>query len=230
MKPEVVFKAMADQTRYRVLGVLADHELSVSELVEVLGQPQSTISRHLKVLRDAGLIRDRRDGNTVLYAACQGSNSGNGSELADQVLDWIAQQPIPSALARRLQTVMHRRRQMSDAFFHDAGRHWDSLREESFGAAFHLEALLALLPADWTVADIGTGTGYLLPVLGRHFECVIGVDPVETMLEAARSRIKDQGVENVDLRPGSLSEFLVFLCMTFRIRDHRVDFVIAEST
>ena len=82
MEPEVVFKAMAERTRQRALAVLRRHELSVSELVDVLRQPQSTVSRHLRTLREAGLIRDRREGTTVLYAATDGSNGGNGSELA----------------------------------------------------------------------------------------------------------------------------------------------------
>lgn len=225
MRPEIVFKAMADRTRQRALAVLADHELTVSELVEVLGQPQSTISRHLKVLRDAGLIRDRRNRATVLYTVRHEADAGNGSKLGDRIMDWVALQPMPPALARRLQTVMHRRMQMSDAFFHEVGRHWDSVREESFGATFHLEALLALLPSAWTVADIGTGTGYLLPVLGRHFECVIGVDPVETMLEAARCRVADAGVKNVDLRTGDLSELpiteaTVDLAVAFLVLHH----------
>ena len=216
---------MADRTRQRALTVLTGCELSVSELVEVLGQPQSTISRHLKVLRDASLISDRRDGATVLYMARDAANAGNGSELVDRVLEWIAEQPIPPGPGRRLKTVMQRRRQMSDTFFHQVGRHWDTLREESFGVPFHLEAFLALLPSSWTVADIGTGTGYLLPVLAGHFAQVIGVDPVKAMLESARYRVKNAGMENVDLRIGSLSDLpienaAVDLAVAFLVLHH----------
>src|SRR5437773_696161 len=66
---EPMFRALADNTRQRLLRVLSAHELSVSELVEVLGQPQSTVSRHLKVLREADLLLDRRSGTTTLYSA-----------------------------------------------------------------------------------------------------------------------------------------------------------------
>ncbi len=67
---ELIFKALADTTRQRILRVLSAEELAVTELVEVLDQPQSTISRHLKILRDAGLLVDRRHGATVLHSTC----------------------------------------------------------------------------------------------------------------------------------------------------------------
>ena len=205
MEPEAIFKAMADRTRQRALALLTKYELSVSELVEVLQQPQSTVSRHLKILRDARLVRDRRSGTTALYAANGLANGGDNNGLAGRLLAWADEQSISTAASRRLQAVMTRRREMSDRFFSEVGRHWDKIREESFGATFHLEALVALLPRDWTVADVGTGTGYLLPTLARRFKQVIAVDPVEQMLEAARHRVETEGLENVDLRSGDLS-------------------------
>ena len=90
MEPEIVFKALGDGTRQRTLLVLNRHELSVSELVEVLRQPQSTVSRHLKILRDAGLIRDRREGSTVLYSVNTLGNGVGGSELTGRMLESIA--------------------------------------------------------------------------------------------------------------------------------------------
>ena len=88
---------------------------------------------------------------------------------------------------------------MSRRFFDRIGRQWDALRDESFGSRFYLEAFLALLPCEWTIADIGTGTGYLLPILAAHFERVIGVEPVAAMVEAARHRIECSGRANVEL-------------------------------
>lgn len=205
MEPEVVFKAMTDQTRRRTLGVLRRHELSVSELVETLGQPQSTVSRHLKVLRDAGLIRDRRDGNTTLYCVPVLQN-GSATDLDVRLLDWIAAQHLPEGVESRLETVIRQRQDMSRRFFDRIGHQWDTLREESFGSSFHLEAMIALLPRTWTVADIGTGTGYLLPPLARHFLRVVAIEPVDAMLEAARRRIEGARVGNVELRCGDLGQ------------------------
>jgi ArsR family transcriptional regulator len=204
--PETVFKALADHTRQRTMALLTCAELGVSELVELLRQPQSTVSRHLKILREAGLISDRRDGKTVLYSVPSATNGGGPSELTGRLLDWIAEQPVPPGLRTRLQAVVDRRREMSNRFFAHVGRHWDILREDSFGSHFHLEALVALLPAEWTVGDIGTGTGFLLPTLAWHFKKIIGVDPVETMLEAARQRVREYNLTNVELLNGELSK------------------------
>ncbi len=219
MEPEAVLKAMADRTRERTLGALHRHELSVSELVEVLNQPQSTVSRHLKILRNAGLIRDRRDGNTVLYSVSTPQRNGTVSDLTARLLAWIAEQPLADSIESRLEAVIRRRHDMSHWFFERVGRQWDVLREESFGSSFHLEAFIGLLPPSWTVADIGTGTGYLLPTLARHFERIIGVEPVDKMFEAARHRLEYYGIDNVELRCGDLAKL--------PIPDESVDLAVA---
>lgn len=219
MDPDSILKAISDGTRQRTLGVLRKHEFSVSELVEVLNQPQSTVSRHLRILRDARLIQDRRDGNTVLYSVAEPIGDGNGVDLAKRLLAWLAEQPLAGAIEARLGAVLAKRRDMSRRFFDRIGRQWDGLREESFGTTFHLEAFVALLPRRWSVADIGTGTGYLLPTLARHFDQVIGVEPVGRMLEAARRRLQLEHIERVELRQGDLADL--------PIADAAVDLAIA---
>ena len=111
---------------------------------------------------------------------------------------------LPAELESRLESVLHERRDMSRRFFDRVGRQWDSLREENFGTTFHLEGLLALLPRDWIVADVGTGTGYLLPTLARQFNRVIAVEPAEAMRHAASHRIEYHRLENVLLSGGDL--------------------------
>jgi len=209
MDADAVFKAMADRTRQRALSVIGRQELSVGELVDVLDQPQSTVSRHLRVLRDAGLIRDRRLGHAVHYALDRPADEGNGAGLAARLIEWIQAQPLEGPLAARLAQVLDRRQAMSQSFFERIGREWDSLREESFGNQFHLEAFMALLPSSWRIVDVGTGTGYLLPTLGRHFARVIGVEPVAQMLEVARHRLQSAGLSNVELRQGDLTDLPV---------------------
>jgi len=206
MQSETVFKAMADGTRRRILKIVSHHELSVSELVSCLRLPQSTVSRHLKVLRDAGLIQDRRDGTTVIYAVPERSvNGGETPGLEARLLDWVGEQELPSGLAGRLDRVLDRRKHLSDAFFSRVGQRWDQMRLDAFGDAFHLEALTALLPSDWRVADIGSGTGYLLPILARTFKKVVAVDPVPEMLATARARCAREKLRNVSFRKGDLS-------------------------
>jgi ArsR family transcriptional regulator len=93
-------------------------------------------------------------------------------------------------------------------FFEKLGLRWDVLREDCFGPTFHLEAFLHLLPREWTVADLGTGTGYLLPTLAAHFRRVVGVDASGPMLELARQRVaqaaRPHGRTNIVLRQGTL--------------------------
>ncbi len=206
MTSEILFRAAADTTRQRVLQILCQQELMVSDLVDVLRLPQSTVSRHLKVLRDAGLIQDRREGATVIYSAA--ANLANGDPVADlhgHVLGWLADQPIPQVLAGRLAQVLRQRQSETESFFERVGHRWAQIRLDCFGAAFQFEALAALLPHEWRVTDIGTGTGDLLPLLSRTFRQVIAVDPVPAMLDVARSRPDLAETSNVDFRTGDLS-------------------------
>lgn len=205
MEPEVVFKALADRTRQRVLTLLSRHELGVSELVELLRQPQSTVSRHLKVLKEAGLIVDARYGQSVRYSLPAAQDDGEDPRLAKVMLEWASDQPLPAGTQTRLETVLSGRCEMSDRYFQEVAGRWDSVREETFGRRFHLEAFAALLPPHWRVADIGTGTGYLLGTLARQFESVVAVDPVDAMLDAARLRVDALALTNVELRKGDLS-------------------------
>jgi ArsR family transcriptional regulator len=110
---------------------------------------------------------------------------------------------LSKAVKTRLDLVLNRRNGDEDAFARLAHR-WDDLRYRYFGSQFHLEALSALLPAEWQVLDIGTGTGYLLPILARQFDQVTAVDPSAAMLELARRRVRQEGLGNVRFRYGRL--------------------------
>lgn len=213
--PEI-FRALAEPTRRRLVQVLLAEELSVSELVTVLRLPQSSVSRHLKVLRAADLVRDRREGVTMYYSAAP---LDDADELRSAIQRWLAQRPLPQPVAARMQRVLRRRHDGAAGFFHRIGRRWDELREAAFGEAFATEALAALLPREWTVADIGTGTGFLLPALADNFARVIAVEPATTMLECARQRVADSGATNVAIHEGDLDRL--------PIEDHTCDLVIA---
>ncbi len=221
MSSEAVFKALAEPTRRRILQALLQHELSVTELVEVLDQPQSTVSRHLKVLRNAELISDRRNGVAVHYSPSSAAVGGDNSSLQAHLIRWLEREAPPKALQHRIQQVLERRHAETVGFFESVGQRWDQMRTDCFGSSFHLEALTALLPKSWVVADIGAGTGYLLPALAGAFEKVIAIEPVDTLLEAARSRPGLRGADNVDFRSGDLREL--------PMADEEVDLAIAMS-
>ncbi len=197
-----LMESLADPTRLRLLRVLERQELGVAELMQVLQLPQSTVSRHLKVLADRGWVRSRSQGTTNLYGMAPGNGDGTARKLwlltREKTEEWATVHQDQLRLGR----CLSRRQGSSQAFFAGAASRWDRLREEMYGRAFALPGLLALLPADWTVADLGCGTGWAAAALAPHLARVIGVDLSPAMLKAAARRT--QGLPNVELRKGGL--------------------------
>jgi ArsR family transcriptional regulator len=192
---------LADPTRLRLLHVLERHELGVAELCEVLQQPQSTVSRHLKVLSSQGWVEVRRQGPNRIYRMAEGIDpvARRLWRLArDESERWATLQHDQLRLDRRLRE----RRSGAQDFFAGAAGDWDRLRAEWYGTGFGTSALLALLPPDWTVADLGCGTGALAASLAPEVGRVVGVDQSADMLRSARRRTA--GLGNVELRRGTL--------------------------
>ncbi|HUL72400.1 MAG TPA: metalloregulator ArsR/SmtB family transcription factor [Vicinamibacterales bacterium] len=194
--------ALADATRCRVLRLLDTHELTVGELCTVLQLPQSTVSRHLKTLGDAGWVTSRREGTSRFYSIVSDGSDGAQAQLWQLTREQLDGRPGIDQDARRLARVLARRSETSQQFFAGAAGQWDRLREELFGRDFAAQALIGLLPSHWVVGDLGCGTGVLLDMLAPHVARVIGIDASEEMLSAARERVTGRG--NVDLRRGSL--------------------------
>jgi ArsR family transcriptional regulator len=185
-----------------MLLVLERHELTVTELCAVLQLPQSTVSRHLKTLADAGWVNSRRDGTSRYYGMSLDDLDDGARRLWPLIREQAADTHGADQDERRLKSVLARRRSKSEEFFSSASGQWDRLREELFGSSFHLHALLDLLDSDLVVGDLGCGTGQLTALLAPHVKRVIAVDGSADMLQAARRRLKDNA--NVDLRNGSL--------------------------
>jgi SAM-dependent methyltransferase len=192
---------LADPTRLRLLRLLERHELGVAELCHVLQLPQSTVSRHLKVLGDQGWIKGRSKGTANLYRMILESGAATARRLwlltREQTEGWATVEQDQLRLGRLIAE-----RQPSNAFFAGAAGKWDRLRTELYGSAFAESALLALLPPHWVVADLGCGTGQAAADLAPHVRRVIGVDESSAMLKAAHRRTA--GLDNVELRRGSL--------------------------
>ncbi len=194
-------EGLADQTRLRLLHLLERREIGVVELCDVLQLPQSTVSRHLKVLSDQGWLSSRRHGTQNLYCM-------DGGLLPAARRLWRLARAESAAWASlrqdqlRLERRLRERRGDAETFFAGAAGEWDRLRSELYGNAFGQAALLALLPPEWMVADLGCGTGALAAALAPYARRVVGVDQSAAMLRAARRRTA--GLENVELRRGSL--------------------------
>lgn len=195
--------SLADPTRLRLLRLIEQHELGVAELCEILQLPQSTVSRHLKVLGDEGWADSRRQGTVRLYRLASAGLDPAARRLwhvaREQTEPWPAVRQDHLRLARRLQE----RRNQTEAFFAGAAGQWDRLRDELYGTAFTTQAMLALLPDDAVVADLGCGTGQTAIRLAPWVGKVIGVDSSAAMLKAARSRT--EGLANVELRRADLT-------------------------
>ncbi len=197
-------QALADTTRNRLLLLLEKHELTVSELCDALQLPQSTTSRHLKVLADDGWVVSRADGASRLYRM-PGSDLDPGARRLWQVVrDQIADSPAAARDAERLRGVLAGRRARSEEFFASSAGQWDRLRAELFGGRTELLPLLGLLGGDWIVGDLGCGTGHLAQALAPFVGRVIAVDASAAMLRSARARIGN--VANIEIRRGDLED------------------------
>ncbi len=197
-----LFRTLGDPTRLRLLRLVAECELSVMELAEVTQLAQSRISNHLKVLREEGLVYERREGpwrhyrldadrlpehTRGLWASMEGSWEEDDQYLADRA---------------RLGGVLSRRHSRNGHLFERLADQWDTIRDEMFGDSIARAMLRALLPRDTVVADIGTGTGYLIELLGEKPRRVIAIDASEAMLSVAREKVRSLGLKNVEFREG----------------------------
>ncbi|HUK66902.1 MAG TPA: metalloregulator ArsR/SmtB family transcription factor [Anaeromyxobacteraceae bacterium] len=196
-----VLGSLADPTRLRLLGLLERHELGVVELCEALRLPQSTVSRHLKVLSEEGWLTARSQGTAHLYRM-DGSLSASARRLwrvtRRETRGWSLYEKDAARLSRR----QRERQREAEAFFAGAAAEWERMRTELYGAELGGEVLLGLLPRGLVVADLGCGTGDLAARLARHAARVLAVDRSAAMLRAARKRVA--GLSNVSLHRADL--------------------------
>lgn len=193
-----MLRAAGDPTRLRLLLVLRQAELTVSELVEIVGQSQPRVSRHLKLLCDAGLIERFKEGSWVFYRA---ADAGAGAELG-QVLSSLA--GSHGADLARLAQVREARAAEAAAYFKDNAAEWERIR------ALHapdkdVEAAIARLMAAQPIEqllDAGTGTGRMLELLGAQVKRAVGLDVSPEMLAIARDRLMRANLTQCQVRLG----------------------------
>jgi ArsR family transcriptional regulator len=196
--------ALADSTRSRILLLLDRHELTVGELCAALQLPQSTVSRHLKILTDEGWLASRAEGTSRRYSMQTSKLDPSARRLWQVVRAQVAESPASTQDAHRLGGVLAQRRSTQVAFFDSAPGVWDRMRAELIGQRTDLLALLELLDDRWVIGDLGCGTGHATEVLAPCVGHVIAVDESGPMLTAARKRLAP--FENVELRSGQLEE------------------------
>lgn len=196
-----IFKALADDTRLRILRLLSLEELNVWELGVILELPQPTISRHLAILRQNGLVLDRRDGTRVFYRV---------DELKkpfDSFTEYLETLPNhqPADLVR-LEECLKRRAAGTRQFAENKAAEWDELAKSFQQQPAQLFMMAGLIASDLVIADLGTGTGLLLPFLAELGKQVYAVDQSMAMLRQARLRCSRNNIENVTLIHSQLEE------------------------
>ncbi len=194
--------ALADPTRSRILLLLDERELTVGELCTVLQLPQSTVSRHLRILSDEGWVTARGEGTTRFYSMATARLDDGAARLWGVVRDEIAGTHAARQDRLRLESVLAQRPSKSQLFFSSAAGVWDAMRGEMIGQRADLLALLDLLDEDAVIGDLGCGTGNVSAALAPCVRRVIAVDESGPMLDAARDRLA--GFSNVELRSGTV--------------------------
>lgn len=196
-----LFRLLGDEARLRILRLLATERLNVTELTGVLGLAQSGVSRHLGLLRDHGLVEERREGGYTWYRVPP-PGSRNGREALWQLLDAefaaTADDPIARADRARLQEVLRLRKE-------SFATHGDEARQLVPGRSWAAwaRALGHLLPA-WVVADLGCGEGYLTVEAARWASKVIAIDRSREVLARARALAARRRVSNIRWRQGDI--------------------------
>ncbi len=192
---------LADPTRTRLLSILDHGSFTVAELTVILELPQSTVSRHLRILVDGNWVSIRRDGPRRFYSLSL-SEEGVESQLWSLHRREFSSTATCTADAERMAQALEARRAHSQAFFDRSVDRWDEVRTRIFGSDVELGAALGLLNRDWTAADLGCGTGKTTVALAPFVQHVVAVDASAAMCAATRARALRHS--NVEVRNGRL--------------------------
>jgi ArsR family transcriptional regulator len=197
-------RAVAEPTRLRLLVLCSRGELTVSELAQILGQSQPRVSRHLKLLCEAGLLDRFREGSWVFYRVSAGSAA---SALAGHLVGLCSEREPPIALdLQRLSAIKRQRAERAAAYFRENAPHWDRIRslyiDEREVEAVLAEIVAAAAPRD--LLDVGTGTGRMIEVLAPQVGQALGIDQSREMLAFARVNLERAGASNGMVRLGDM--------------------------
>jgi demethylmenaquinone methyltransferase/2-methoxy-6-polyprenyl-1,4-benzoquinol methylase/ArsR family transcriptional regulator len=193
-----MLRAAGDPTRLRLLLLLRQAELTVSELIEIVGQSQPRVSRHLKLLGEAGLVERFKEGSWVF---CRAADRGVGAELGKAIAQ-LADPALQEADRGRLAHVRETRAQAAAAYFKANAAEWERIRALHAPERDVEDAILSRLAAGPIndLLDAGTGTGRMLELLGGRAGRAVGIDVSSEMLAIARDRLLRAGMGNAQVR------------------------------
>ncbi|QRG08751.1 metalloregulator ArsR/SmtB family transcription factor [Xanthobacter dioxanivorans] len=197
-------KAAGEDTRLRLVAVLAEAELTVSDLTDILGQSQPRISRHLKLLAEAGLVERHREASWVFYRR---ASEGEGGGIVTQLLDLLDRDdPVLAGDRARLDAVRAARAAAAQSYFAAHARQWDEIRRLHVPEAAVEAAMRQALGGApiRSLLDLGTGTGRMLELFAGDIERGMGIDLSPDMLGVARNNLEQAGVRNCLLRQSDI--------------------------
>jgi len=197
-------RATADPSRLRLLALCAESDLSVSELVSIMGQSQPRVSRHLKVLTEAGLLERAREGNWVFYRLIR---DGFGADFAAGLSALLPENDgVLAGDLQRLAEVRRERERAALDYFSRNAETWDKLRSLHVDDAEVERVLLDLMPSRGahSLLDIGTGTGRMLELFGPRVDYAEGIDRSHDMLAVARANLQQSGLDNCTVRQADI--------------------------
>ena len=200
----VSLRAAGEPTRLRLLALSAHGELSVTEFTQILGQSQPRVSRHLKLLVEAGLLQRFREGALVFYGI---ATQGESAHFARTLVDLLPQDD--NALNRdlqRLEQIHEHRRQLAEAYFNQNAAEWNRIRQLHVPEAEVEQELIKVIGEKpiGSFVDIGTGTGRILALVAKQVEQGIGIDQSAEMLAVARAYLEKENLKNVHVRKGDM--------------------------
>lgn len=202
-------RAVAEPTRLRLLALCAHAELTVTELTQILGQSQPRVSRHLKLLVDAGLLDRFREGTWAFYRL---SEQNACAALGRQIVDLIQADDAVLALdLERLEAIKNARAEQAANYFRMNAEKWREVSDFHIDEAEIEQAIQQLLPSDHVgdLLDIGTGTGRILEVYGATARRAVGIDLSREMLAVARANLEKAGLRNCQVRLGDMYQLPV---------------------
>ena len=199
-------KAAGESTRLRLLALLADGEHSVKDLTEILGQSQPRVSRHLKLLADAGLVTRNAEGAWAYYRLAE-------SEPASDLGAWLVTRldsDDPGRARDRVRAVAVRAAQQAQAaaYFAKVAHRWDELRQLHVPEEAVESAILSALEGRVLdlVIDLGTGTGRMLELLKDHYRRAVGIDASREMIAVARAKLAAANIAHAQVRLGDIAD------------------------
>jgi len=198
------FQALADPTRLRIVVLLRLMELSVGELAQVLGQSQPRVSRHLKILADAGVLERRKEGSWVFLTLAEAGLVEPMFKLVDAWAD-VATQALFATDAARTETIRAERFEAANRYFAGHAEVWDQIRSLHVAESEVERAIdraLGKRPLGRLV-DVGTGTGRMIELFGPRASGAIGIDRSSEMLRLARVKLEAAGIAS-SLRQGDM--------------------------